>query len=51
MTEFQNLFKRVVTAIVSKANTDGYDFEQLKKDVCGNKGLIQKIKDTFVKKK
>ena len=51
MSEFQNLFKRVVTAIVSNANTDGYYFEQLKKDVCGNKGLIQKIKDTFVKKK
>ena len=39
MTEFQNLFKRVVVAIVNNANTDGYDFEQLKKDVCSKKIL------------
>ena len=51
MSEFQNLFKRVVAAIVSNASTDGYDFEHLKKDVCGKKGLMQKIKDIFAKKK
>jgi hypothetical protein len=51
MSEFQNLFKRIVAAIVNNVNTDGYDFEHLKKDVCDNKGLMQKIKDTFAKKK
>jgi hypothetical protein len=51
MTAFQNLFRSVITAIVNNANTDGYDFEQLKKDVCGNKGLMQKIKAIFAKKK
>ena len=51
MNEFQNLFKQVVTAIVNNANTDGYDFEHLKKDVCGKKGLMQKIKDIFAGKK
>ena len=51
MTEFQNLFNRVVAAIVSNTNTDVYGFEQLKKDVCGKKGLAQKIKDIFAKKK
>ena len=50
MSEFQNLFKRVVAAIVNNANTDCYDFERLKKDVCGKKCLLQKIKDIFVKK-
>jgi hypothetical protein len=50
MTAFQNLFKRVVAAIVNNANTDGYDFERLKKDVCGNRGLMQKIKAIFSKK-
>ena len=42
---------RVVAAIVNNTNTDGYDFEHLKKDVCDNKGFMQKIKDTFAKKK
>jgi non-ribosomal peptide synthetase component F len=51
MSEFQNLFKRVVASIVNNANTDGYDFEQLKKDVRGKKGLMQKIKDIFAEKK
>ena len=51
MLKFQNIFKQVVSAIVNNANTDGYDFEHLKKDVRGKKGLMQKIKDTFVKKK
>ena len=51
MIEFQNLFKRVVAAIVNNANTDAYDFEQLKKDVCGNSGLMQKLKAVFAKKK
>ena len=51
MTEFQNLFKRVVAAIVNNTNTDGYDFEHLKNDVCDKIGLMQKIKDTFAKKK
>ena len=32
MSEFQNLFKRVIATIVN-SNTDGYTFEQLKKDV------------------
>ena len=50
MSEFQNLFKRVVSAIVNNANTDGYDFEQLKKDVCGNRGLMQKLKAIFAKR-
>lgn len=49
MSEFQNLYKRVVAAIVN-ANTDGYTFEQLKKVVCDKKGLVRKIKDIFGKK-
>ena len=51
MNEFKNLFKRVVATIVNNINTDGYDFEHLKKDVCGKKGLLQKIKDIFADKK
>jgi hypothetical protein len=51
MVEFQNLFKRVVYAIVNNTNTNGYDFEHLKKEVRDKKGLIQKIKDVFAKKK
>ena len=43
--------EQVVAAIVNNANTDGYDFEHLKKDVCGKKGLLQKIKDIFADKK
>lgn len=50
MSEFQNLFKQVVAAIVN-ANTDGYTFEQLKKDVRGKKGLLQSVNDIFAKKK
>ena len=50
MSEFQNLFKRVIATIVS-ANSDGYTFAQLTKDVCGKKGLMQKIKDIFANKK
>jgi hypothetical protein len=49
MSEFQNLFKRVIATIVNAA--DGYTFEQFKKDVCGKKGVLQKLKDTFAKKK
>ncbi len=51
MSEFQNLFKRVVAAIVNNVNTDGYDFEHLKNDVCDKKSLIQKVKDIFANKK
>lgn len=50
MTEFQNLFKSVVAAIVNNANTDGYDFGQLKKDMCIKESLMQKIKAIFAKK-
>ena len=50
MSEFQNLYKRVIANIVN-ANTDGYTFTQLKKDVLGQKGLMQKIKDIFSEKK
>ena len=50
MTEFQNLFRSVIAAIVNNANTDGYTFAQLKKDVCGKKGLLQRIKGIFAKK-
>jgi hypothetical protein len=50
MSEFQNLFKRVIAAIVN-ANTDAYTFEQLKMDVRGKKGLLQRIKGIFSKKK
>lgn len=50
MSEFQNLYKRVIATIVN-ANTDGYTFTQLKKDVLGQKGLMQKIKDIFSEKK
>ena len=50
MTTFQNLFKQVVATIVNNANTDGYTFAQLKKDVCGKKGLLQRIKGIFAKK-
>ena len=49
MLDFQNLFLRVVAAIVNNSNTDGYDFEQLKKDVQGKKDFMQKIKDIFSK--
>jgi hypothetical protein len=51
MSEFQNLFKSVVAAIVNNANTDGYDFGQLKKDLCIKESLMQKIKNIFAKKK
>ena len=51
MSEFQNLFKSVVAAIVNNANTDGYDFGQITKDVRGKKGLLQKIKDIFANRK
>ena len=51
MSDFQNLFKRVVAAIVNNANTDGYDFGQLTKDARGKKGFKQKIKDMFARKK
>ena len=51
MFELQTLFKRVVAAIVNNNNTEGYDFEHLKKDVCGKKCLMQKIKDTFANRK
>ena len=50
MSEFQNLFKSVVAAIVN-ANTDGYTFAQLTKDVRGKKCLMKRIKDIFAKKK
>jgi len=44
---FQTLFNRVVAAIVNNANTDGYDFEQLKKDVLGKRSIMKKIKGIF----
>lgn len=50
MSEFQKLFKRIIAAIIN-ANTDAYTFEQLKRDVRGKKGLLQKIKDIFVNRK
>jgi hypothetical protein len=50
MSTFQNLFKQVIATIVNNANTDGYDFAQLKKDVRGKKGLMQMIKDIFAKR-
>ena len=50
MSEFQNLFKSVVASIVNNANTDGYDFGQLKKDLCVKESLMQKIKAIFAKK-
>ena len=50
MSEFQNLFKRVIATIVN-ANTEGYTFSQLTKDVRGKKGLLQKIKDIFANRK
>ena len=49
MSEFQNLFKRVIAAIVH-ANTESYTFKQLKMDVRAPKGLLQRIKDIFAKK-
>ena len=51
ISEFQNLFKSVVAAIVNNANTDGYDFGQITKDVRGKKSLLQKIKDIFANRK
>ena len=50
MADSQNLFKSIVAAIVNNANTDGYTFAQLKKDVRGKKGLLQRIKAIFAKK-
>ena len=49
MSEFQNLFKSVVAAIVNNTNTEGYTFSQIMKDVCGKKGLLQRIKGIFSK--
>jgi hypothetical protein len=49
MSEFQNLFKRVIAAIVN-ANTEYYTFEQLKSDVRDKKRILQGIKDIFAKK-
>jgi hypothetical protein len=51
MSEFQKLFQSVVAAIVNNANTDGYDFGQLKKDLCVKEGLMQKIKNILAKEK
>jgi hypothetical protein len=51
MTDFQNLFQNVVAAIVNNANTEGYDFGQLKKDAGIKESLMQKMKDIFAKKK
>ena len=51
MSEFQKLFQSVVAAIVHNANTDGYDFGQLKKDLCVKEGLMQKIKNILAKEK
>ena len=34
-----------------KSNTDGYDFGQLKKDLCIKESLMQKIKAIFAMKK
>jgi hypothetical protein len=51
MSEFQNLFKSVVAAIVNNTNTEGYTFSQITKDVRGKKGLLQKIKDIFANRK
>ena len=50
MIEFKSIFNRVVASIVNNANTDGFDFENLKKDVRGKKGLKQIFKDVFDKK-
>ena len=50
MSEFQNLYKRVVAAIVHSDN-DGYTFEQLKKDAGGKRGLLTSLKNLFFKKK
>ena len=50
MTAFQNLFKSVVAAIVNNANTDGYNFGQLKKELCIKESLMQRIKAIFAKK-
>ena len=49
MSEFQNLLKRVVAAIVH-ANTESYTFKQMKMDVRGKKGVRQRIKGIFAKK-
>ena len=49
MTAFRDLFGRVVAAIVHNANTDGYTFGQLKRDVQGKTSLAQKRKTAFSK--
>jgi hypothetical protein len=46
VSEFRNLFNHVINAIVH-ADTDVYTFEQLKRDVRGKKGLLQRIKNIF----
>lgn len=51
MIDFQNLFERTVSAMVRNVNAEVYTLDQLKKDVCGKKGLMQKIKDIFGEKK
>jgi hypothetical protein len=50
MSNFQNLYKRVVAAIVHSDN-DGYTFEQLKKDAGGKKSLLHNLRDFFKKNK
>ena len=50
MTDFQELFKRVVAAIVHNVNIDGYQFKQLMNDVSERKGLAEKIKEILFKK-
>ncbi|MBR0442910.1 MAG: hypothetical protein IIX15_01080, partial [Clostridia bacterium] len=51
MSAFQKLFQSVVAAIVHNANTDGYDFGQLKKNLCVKENLMQKIKNILAKEK
>ena len=50
MGQFQDLFKRVVAAIVHNATSEGYLFKNLASDVNDKKSLTQKIKKLFGKK-
>ena len=50
MGQFQDLFKRVVAAIVHNATSEGYLFKNLTSDVNDKTTLAQKIKKLFGKK-
>ena len=51
MIAFQNLFKRIIGAMVNHANTDGYSFKHMKNDMREKKSVMQALKAIFSKQK